>query len=165
MIKYAARGTNLYNDWSPQTKGAQYVAFMNTAKTALAELDASNTKYEIAGMLWLQGESDAYGRRAKSYEKNLTEFIAHIRAQFKAPTMPFVIARVRSYYGGETGQARIVRDAQVKIAGTDKNIGWFDTDDCSMLNAGHYDAAGLIEIGKRFAVEYMRITGSTPKDK
>jgi hypothetical protein len=157
LVKYAASGTALYNDWDPKTKGKQYVAFMNTTRSALAELDASKTKYEIAGMLWLQGESDAHENKAETYEKNLTEFIAHMRTHFKTPKMPFVIARVRNHYGGKTGQAKIVRDAQVKIAGADKNVGWFDTDDCSMLNAGHYNAAGLIDIGKRFAVEYKKI--------
>lgn len=157
LIKYAAGGTALYNDWDPKTKGRQYLSFMNTTKAALSELDASKMNYEIAGMLWLQGESDAHENKAETYEKNLTEFIAHIRTQFKTPTMPFIIARVRNHYGGKTGQARIVRDAQVKVASADKNIGWFDTDDCSMINAGHYDAAGLIEIGKRFAEEYKKI--------
>lgn len=157
LVKYAVPGTALYNDWSPKDKGDQYVGFMETVKTALADLDASEINYEVAGMLWLQGESDANENKAEDYEKNLTKFIAHMRTKFKAPEMPFIIARVRAYYGGETGQARIVRDAQVKIAGAVKNVGWFDTDDCSMANEGHYNGAGLIEIGKRFAAGYQRI--------
>ena len=48
LVKYAAGGTALYNDWAP-TSGPQYQRFMATAKPALADLDASETKYEVVG--------------------------------------------------------------------------------------------------------------------
>jgi hypothetical protein len=32
-----------------------------------------------------------------------------------------------------------------------ENVAWCDTDDCSMMDKGHYDATDLLEIGKRFA--------------
>jgi hypothetical protein len=158
LVKYARGGTALYDDWSPEIKGEQYAGFMKTAKGALTELESSKVTYEISGMLWLQGESDAHENKAEEYEQNLTKFIAHMRKEFNAPDMPFIIARVRSHYGGKTGQAKIVRDAQVKVAESDQNAGWFDTDDCSMHNAGHYDAAGLVEIGKRFAATLQEVT-------
>ena len=163
LIKHAVGGTALYDDWDPKIKGDQYVIFLKTVKAALAELDSSKVKYEISGMLWLQGESDAHENKAETYEKNLTEFIAHMRTEFKTPEMPFIIARVRNFYGGKTGQAKIVRDAQVKVADTDQNVGWFDTDNCSMANAGHYDAAGLIEIGKRFAATFQEVVDEAKK--
>lgn len=160
LVKYALDGTALYNDWSPEVKGRPYKSFMSLSKQALADLDSSKVNYEIAGMLWLQGESDAAENKAEAYEKNLTKFIAHMRTEFITPDMPFIIARVRSHYGGKTGQAKIVRDAQVNIAKADKSVHWFDTDDCSMLNAGHYNAAGLIEIGKRFAATFQKVASN-----
>ncbi len=158
LIKYAVGGTALYNDWAP-TNGKQYKGFMQTAKAALADLDAAGTKYEIAGMLWLQGESDAAEKKGQDYEKNLTAFITHMRKQFKNPDMPFIIARVRNHYGGKTGQAKLVRDAQVKVTKELKNVAWFDTDKLPMVNAGHYNSAGLIEIGKLFASAYKSTIG------
>ena len=163
LVKYAASGTALYNDWSPQTKGEQYLRFVNTVKNALSKLKASGTNYEVAGMMWLQGESDAHEGKADTYEKNLAEFIAHMRKQFKTPEMPFVIARVRNYYGRKTGQARIVRKAQVKVAESTKNAAWFNTDDCSMFNKGHYNMAGLVKIGERFAAKYQEIVRKAEK--
>lgn len=156
LIKYAVSGTALYNDWSPALPGEQYTGFMNTARAALADLEAAKREYEIAAMLWLQGESDAVEDMADSYEHNLVGFIAHMRAQFKTPEMPFILARVLGHYGRKTGQATIVREVQVRIASADKNAAWFDTDDCTLINEGHYDAAGLVEIGHRFAREYRR---------
>lgn len=163
LVKYAKGGTALYDDWSPDVKGEQYTKFMQNAKGALADLDASKVKYEIVGMLWLQGESDADENKGEDYEKNLTSFIAHMRKEFKTPDMPFVIARVRDHFGGATGQAKIVRDAQVKIGNSGKINAWFDTDDLSMRNPGHYDGAGLLEIGKRFAASLEKIEKQNTK--
>jgi len=121
-------------------------------------------KYKVVGMLWLQGESDAHKGKAESYEKNLTKFLAHMREQFDAPKMPFIIARVMNHFGGNTGQAKIVRDAQQKIGETDPHAAWFDTDGLPLLNAGHYNSDGLIEIGKRFAKAYGEVVGRQSKD-
>ena len=94
LVKYAINGTALYNDWAP-TAGPQYIGFMKAAQRALADLEANQVPYEIAGMLWLQGESDAKENMGAEYEKNLSAFIEHMRRQFKTPEMPFIIARVR----------------------------------------------------------------------
>ncbi len=150
LVKYAANGTALYNDWSP-TGGPQYKKFMQTAQAAIAKLEKEGVNYEIAGMLWMQGESDAREGKAESYEENLRHFIMHMREQFNAPRMRFVIARVRGHYGGNTGQAKIVREAQEAIAKTTEGVEWFDTDDYPMANAGHYNGEGLIMMGKDFA--------------
>jgi hypothetical protein len=155
FIKYAAGGTALYDDWSHELKGAQYSEFMRTANEAIVDLRNSGTAFEIAAMLWFQGESDAAEGQAESYEANLVNFIAHMREQFETPEMPFIIARVLSFYGGETGQAAIVRDAQVKVAEADPNAAWFDTDDSPVIdpqtNQGHYNAEGNLLNGRRFA--------------
>ena len=155
LVKYAKSGTALYNDWAP-SGGPQYKAFMATAKAALANLDDSGTKYEILGMLWLQGESDALEKQGQAYEKNLSDFIKHMREQFKTPDMPFLIARVRDHYG-KGPQADAVRAAQENLAKTMKNVAWFNTDDCTLFNAGHYDSGGLIVIGDRFAKAYSEL--------
>jgi hypothetical protein len=155
FIKYAAGGTALYDDWSPELKGPQYSTFMTTAKAALNNLRDSETDFEIVAMLWFQGESDASEGQAESYEANLVNFIAHMREQFELSEMPFVIARVLSFYGGETGQAKIVRDAQVKIGESDPNAAWFDTDTSPVIhpvdNQGHYNAEGNVRNGLGFA--------------
>ncbi|MFT6794608.1 MAG: hypothetical protein ACJAR1_002619 [Rubritalea sp.] len=165
LVKYAASGTALYNDWSP-SGGPQYKQFMKTALAAIANLDKEGVKYEIAGMLWMQGESDAKENKGEAYEKNLKDFIGNMREQFKTPKMPFIIARVKDHYGGKTGQAKIVRDAQVNIAKTDEGVEWFDTDKYPMVNAGHYNGEGLVIMGKDFAKALLAIEPqSSPKPK
>jgi hypothetical protein len=155
LIKSAVSGSNLHTHWAP-TNGNCYMGFMKTARAALADLDANKVPYEIVGMLWLQGESDAGSPKRTDCEKNLTQFIAHMRETFKTPKMPFIIARVKQHYGGKEG-SKFVRDAQVKIGETDKNAACFDTDDCEMFNVGHYNSAGLIVIGTRFADAFNKL--------
>lgn len=156
LIKYAINGTALYNDWKPE-EGPQYSGFMQAAQSALANLEAQQIPYEIAGMLWLQGESDANEQMGAAYEANLAAFIQKMRSEFKTPEMPFIIARVRNFYGkGE--QAHMVRSAQQRLAKKIPLVAYFDTDDLNpLVNGGHYSMESTIEIGKRFATTYMKI--------
>ncbi len=150
LVKYAINGTALYNDWAP-TAGPQYIGFMTAAQGALADLQANQVPYEIAGMLWLQGESDAVEKMGAEYEHNLSAFIVQMRSEFKTPEMPFIIARVRDFYG-KGAQANRVRDAQQSLSEKTKQVAWFDTDDLNpLINGGHYALPSVIEIGNRFA--------------
>jgi hypothetical protein len=163
LIKYAANGTALYNDWAP-IDGPQYIGFMTAARGALADLEANQVPYEISGMLWLQGESDAVENMGAAYEKNLGAFIDHMRIEFKTPEMPFIIARVRDFYG-KGPQSDLVRDAQQTLAEKMEHVAWFDTDDLNpLVNGGHYGLAGVLEIGNRFAETYMETVSETKQE-
>jgi hypothetical protein len=124
---------------------------MRAMTAALRDRSSKNIEVEIAGMLWLQGESDAQEMKGEDYKKNLLAFIKHMRTEFYNWKMPFVIARVRDFYGRGV-QAQMVRDAQVEVANETEYVTWFDTDDCGQLiKGGHYTSDGLIKIGKKFA--------------
>ena len=84
LVKYAASGTALHDDWSPTLQGEQYLNFMKITKAALMNLDDSGVEYKLSAMLWLQGESDAHENRAETYKKNLADFISHLRTEFSA---------------------------------------------------------------------------------
>jgi len=164
LVKYAVNGTALFNDWKPIT-GSQYIGFMNTVNAALAHLDNNGIDYEISGMLWMQGESDAYEGQAAGYETNLRNFISVMRTELGTPEMPFIIARVLDYYGGtlpplvgsqtDPTQADIVRAAQVAVAESTPYVGWFDSDNYQVANPisnpGHYGTQGQLDLGNDFA--------------
>lgn len=165
LVKYAANGTALYNDWSPTT-GAQYIGFMDTVNSALTDLETNGINYEISGMLWMQGESDALEGEASSYETNLLNFITVMRAAFSTPEMPFIIARVRDYYGGggtPPTQADLVRAAQVTVAESTSYVSWFDTDAYQMVNSGHYGTQGQLDMGNDFATANLAYIPSVLK--
>ncbi|MDD7985321.1 DUF1961 family protein [Lentisphaera marina] len=157
LVKYAANGTNLYKKWAPST-GRQYINFMKASYGALADLENKKIPYEITGMLWLQGESDGKEQKGAEYKKNLSNFIKDIRLRFNSPNMPFIIARVRNFYG-KGKEAQLVRKAQADLAQEMASVACFDTDDLNpLINGGHYNLENTITIGQRFAQNFDLIS-------
>ena len=157
LIKYAAGNTNLAVDWDPDS-GPQYRRFKETVTAGLEALTDRGDTYEIAGMVWMQGESDsAFANMAPKYRANLTRFIARVRRDFDVPDVPIVIGRI--FLGvGSFRHAAKVRAAQVAVAERDKHASWVNLDGLSQQPAGvEFDGPGTIEMGKRFAKAMQRL--------
>jgi hypothetical protein len=156
LIKSATGGTSLAGDWkpTPDAMGPQYILFRSRVDAALANLTAAGKKYTIVGMIWMQGENDStVPEHAKAYEENLKNFIKQVRDDVHAPEMKFVIGRITymSKPWAPMENIDLVRAAQQKVAETDGNAAWFDTDDLQWAYYGHYGTSGQIELGQRFA--------------
>jgi len=114
--------------------------------------------YEIAGFLWLQGESDSMDMfRVEQYQENLLDLISDLRNDLNAPDMPFMIARIHAgppkspwTYASLIWEAELYADDNVV------NVASFATSD---LNPGyHYQengplpqSADYVTMGARFA--------------
>jgi hypothetical protein len=150
FVKYAVSGTSLWNDWRA-TDGVQYISFMNAVDNALLSV----SEPEIVGMLWMQGESDAYPphstlEHAQEYQQNLTNFIQHVRTDLGIPDLPVVIGRISQ--SSVWTWRDIVRQAQVNVSQTVPNTAIFTTDDLPLLTDNmHYNASGTATLGRRFA--------------
>ena len=156
LIKHAVGGTDLASYWYPGTyradpaQGAGYRDFLTTIDAALTDLDAEGTDWEIAGMIWMQGESDAFTpEMAAAYESNLTTFIGRVRDDVAAPEMPFSIGKIHCptcTYGD------VVRAGEDGVAATVPHVVAFETTDLP-INADniHYDGSGMRTLGERFA--------------
>lgn len=156
LLKCAWGGTNLHVQWRPPSSGGQtgdlYKGFVEAVHDGIAALDPSYAP-KIAGMIWMQGEADALVEEmAPPYEDNLTNLIADLRAEFSLPNMPFVIGQIADVdtyrppmWGAE------VRAAQSDVARTTPSVAIFDTSDLRLLDSWHYDAPGMLELGRRFA--------------
>lgn len=154
LVKFAVGGTSLWDHWAPNT-GIWHTEFVARATGALARLEADGVNYEVSGMLWMQGESDAADNKGAFYESNLRAFIADIRTRFGISDLPFYLGRVRDYYG-TAAQSSLVRDAQAAVADSTINVEWFDTDGFGPLIAGgHYDTNGQAQMGTTFANIYL----------
>ena len=158
LVKYANGGTTQAVGWNPNGSGVEYNMFKSAAFAALQNLTSAGKSPEIAGMIWMQGESDALDGYASAYEDNLRNFISEVRDDFGVPDMPFALGRIITYWGSEADNAT-VRDAQVAVAEDTDHVAWIDTDDLSWDGAydGHYGTEGQIILGQRFAGKIVQL--------
>jgi len=160
IIKIAWGGTNLGVQWRPPsaggTTGELFNNWVDLYSSALADLDPA-FEPEIAGMLWMQGESDTGDETmAKDYGKNLTALIKDFRTQTKSPNMPFVLATISKAPAWDK-YGDIVRAAQAEVAKTVSNTATFLTEDYGMTDPWHYDTPGMVSLGERFAVAMRKL--------
>lgn len=150
LIKHARGGTSLAVNWKPGpvgTGGSDYLGFRATVTSALNALTSAGHTYQIAGMLWLQGESDQ-GTNATNYQTNLTNFIADMRGNYGS-NLPFLIGGI----GYQSADYTVVSAAQQAVADALPNVEYFSNYDLlgpthTLL---HFDAAGEQLIGQRYA--------------
>ncbi len=152
LIKCGWSGTSLQGDWRPPsaggTTGALYKNLIQTVDKALAALDP-DIDYELSGMCWMQGESDACNiYPANEYESSLTAFINDVRNEFNAPTLPFIIAMIDD--SDVWVENAIVRQAEVNISKNVPYVGIFDTKDYE-TDGTHYKTQGILDMGSDFA--------------
>jgi len=168
LIKYAVSGTSLWNDWRA-TDGVEYINFINAVDDAL--LSVSDP--EIAGLVWMQGESDAYPLHstlayAEAYEQNLTTFIQAVRSEFGVPDMPFVIGQISDSSVWTWGD--IVQQAQLTVSQTIQNTALVVTSDLGLkADEMHYNSQGTVQLGRRFAnvmhnLEFAASSASSSSD-
>ena len=89
LVKYGLSSTNLAVGWNPNGTGAVYNVFKARVAAAIADLTGAGKSPEIAGMIWMQGESDAMDHtHAVAYKENLKGFVTKVRSDFHTANMP-----------------------------------------------------------------------------
>jgi hypothetical protein len=155
LVKYAESGSNLAVDWKPDGTGPQYNAFKSRVNAALQNLNDAHLNPEVAGMIWMQGESDANKHDfAVNYATNLAVFINKVRLDFGAANMRFVIGQIDNWAWGATADCDLVRTAQQTVAEADGNAAWFNTDNLQRVYTGHYGTQGQTDLGILFANKF-----------
>ncbi|MEM6926814.1 MAG: sialate O-acetylesterase [Myxococcota bacterium] len=156
LIKHAVGGTNLFDDWDPDT-GSQYQELAATVADGLLALVDEGLTPEIRGFAWLQGEADVVqGRSQAEYANDLTELIEAVRSDFAGgDDLRFVIGRLsdRQFDGNvdlEVGREAI-QAAQEDVAGTVANVALVDTDRLRLRDDRHYDAPSQVAMGTLMA--------------
>ncbi|GEM_PF-3450370 len=108
-------------------------------------------KLDSVSFIWMQGEADAKGGTAATYEDALTKLIKQVRDDMGRQDVSVVIGRISDHMKGDKDWD-IVRDAQVKVAEKDPLASWIDTDECNgSANGLHCDANGYKKMGESFA--------------
>jgi hypothetical protein len=174
LIKYSRGGTSIHIDgarkfgcWDPDFSIGngvnQYDHFLATLNNAFAveDIDGDGEADEliVAGILWMQGESDAHQLYiANLYYENLKRTMDIFRAALRNNDLPVVIGRISDSGNDDDGlvwnYGNIVRWQQARFVNRDKNAGLVtSTDDYGYSDKWHYDSKGYIDFGKQFAKE------------
>jgi len=170
IIKYAKGGSSLGVDWKPNnhaptnSEGVHYQTFQKVVNKGLAVLHGQypHSKIKLAGMIWVQGESDIDGGEKLSgpYGANLANFISDVRAKFDLD-LPFYFSSISSQQTVYSTPAAklypdylLVRSGQAWVAATVDNARMIDIDDPTFATKAdhlHFDARGQQALGAAFA--------------
>ncbi|UCH63280.1 MAG: hypothetical protein JSU77_02165 [Fidelibacterota bacterium] len=177
IIKYSRGGTSIdtaaagnHGCWEIDFEGGtgagqgvnQYDHFRATVRQAAAlrdiDWDGDLDRLTPAGIVWMQGESDAYYTEeiACRYQDNLKRLMDQIRVVFGADEMAVVIGRISDSGKDDDGKlwdhGEIVRDAQAAFVEADGHAALVtETDSYGYSDPWHYDTPGYIDLGRRFA--------------
>lgn len=178
IIKYSRGGTSIHQDaagnfgcWEPDFENGvsegrginQYDHFLATISNATheADIDGDGTKDRLvpAGIVWMQGESDAsYTLEiAQQYEANLKRLMDLIRATLRVDDLPVVIGQI-SDSGNDKEDGKVwdfgpeLRRGQRAFVEHDSSARLVtSTDQYGYSDPWHYDSAGYLDLGKQFA--------------
>ncbi len=172
IIKYALGGSGLavgvgYGNWHPDfSEGAglnQYDHALKTLRNAFAvtDIDGDGVPDRLipSGIVWMQGEADAYDSQAAAdeYHANLERLMGLLRAALRVNDLPIVIGRITDSGMSEDGSVMdyidTVQKAQQDFAANDTCAAYVTvTDDLTYLDDGwHYDSEGFVRLGTAFA--------------
>lgn len=149
IIKYVASGSYI-REWSPTQP--LYQGLLRQI-TLLKLPDALST---IDAIVWMQGESDCRSvQLAQQYGQRLNQFITKLRRDLKSPNSLFIMGGVSPQNKGFPAIEQ-VRVQQQKVHQTVTNTRYIETNDLPTFDNTHFNTAGLIELGKRFAAAYIQ---------
>ncbi len=172
IIKYALGGSGLaqgvgYGNWHPDfSEGAglnQYDHALKTLRNALAHTDIDGDgvadRLTPSGIVWMQGEADAYDSQAAAdeYRENIERLMGLLRAALRVDDLPVVIGQITDSGMSDDGSVmdyiETVQRAQQDFVSEDACAAYVTiTDDLNYLDDGwHYDTDGFIRMGTAFA--------------
>jgi hypothetical protein len=133
-----ARGGSWIALWSKgNTRLSLYHDAVNRARLAKEQLDAMGIASRIAGILWLQGESDATEERFEAYQQRLDQLIEDFRADLGVEDLPFVAATIGSFIDGKIGRFTRTKEINEVLLSLPQRIPHTDCVDARHLVDGH----------------------------
>ena len=171
IIKYALGGSGLaegvgYSNWHPDfSEGAGLNQYDNALKTlrnefAQSDIDGDGIADRLvpSGIVWMQGEADAYDSQAAAdeYRANLERLMDLLRAAMRVYDLPVVIGKITDSGMSEDGSVmdyiETVQKAQQDFVKSDSCAEYVTaTDDLPYLDDGwHYNTEGFIRLGIAF---------------
>ena len=109
-------------------------------------------------ILWMQGETDARYEELKSgYPERMEQIITALRNDLRCPDAPFLMGQINPAKEKNFEFADEVRAAQQALAARIPNVYLVATEGLTKrADAVHYDTPGEMELGRRFAQEFLK---------
>jgi len=172
-------------DWSPDSSGEAFDLLISNVLAAQTNLIGAGETPRIAGLFWMQGESDAKSgivgtpgfsppppqpSTANAYEANLTNFIASVRNDLGVADLPVFVGKINigdnpaitnpvSNYNTVVGQwdfTPAIQAAQAAVADADPNAYLIETDQLNPISDFvHFNQPGQVALGEAFAASYL----------
>jgi hypothetical protein len=161
IVKLGITSTSLGGNWNPNGSGAVYNLFKQRVDAAIGNLVGQGKTPQVAGMVWMQGEEDStMASYASSYGTNIGNLVSTVRNTYNtygAQNMKFVAGRITymTQLWASRSQVDLVRDAQGSIQSHVANTSCVNTDDLQWGYYGHYGTQGQIDLGNRFANQFV----------
>lgn len=159
LIKVSQGATALFDVWKAPT-GSLYQLLTKTVREQMQVL-STRGRPEIAGFLWLQGESDGMVlEQANLYRDNLLTMLGQLRVDLALATMPVVAGLIATDCCWP--YADTIRKSTTQVSTMVGNMKVVETDDLPMstIAVGHYSAQGQLELGSRFANAATALIGT-----
>ncbi len=157
LIPCAVGGSPI-ETWEPGAfdKATKTHPWDDAIKRAHAALAAGTLK----GILWHQGESDSNVERAPLYSQRLHQLIARFRTTLAAPEVPFLAGQMGIFPENPWSPEKIIVDqVHQDLPKQIENSAFVSAE--GLTHKGdkvHFDAASYRELGRRYAVAYLRLT-------
>lgn len=171
IIKVAAGGTDLGNDWNPDQPGGfkMYPLLLKTVRSSLKQLDDEGVDYRLEGFVWHQGENDMFNKDYLAhYGDNLEHFIARCRADLSAPKLKFYIGELctKTIWGMDLRPRMYAISLGQKQAAANMPLVEYVPTSHVAVEIGnpvglhyHYGTLGQLEHGVNYAEAYLRTIG------
>ncbi len=171
IIKCAAGGTSLGEDWNPDNPSGfkLYPLALQLIQSSIAELDRMKVPYRIEGFMWHQGENDMFSNQFKTnYGTNLKNFLGKWRRELHTPALKFYIGELctKTIWGMDNrANMYAINTGQKSVTKTDTLAEFIPTShDAVEIGGGaglhyHYGTLGQLEHGVNYADAYLRTVG------
>jgi hypothetical protein len=165
LIIKASRGGGGNTYWSAEAfrkdanLGHMWGHLRNVLQQSLGALAASGRPFRLAAFLYIQGESNGPAE-AELADVRLEELIGSVRELAdtwqpnSASSMHTLIGEIAASQSTEA--RKLTTTKQANLPGRRKDVSFIETRDLPLKVDGiHFDRAGKLEIGRRFATEFL----------
>lgn len=162
IIPGSLGGTNLVVQWQrdgaePANRGTLYGSLLHRALLQGGE--------PPRGILWMQGESDAFlSRGIAAYRADLERLLSQYRSDLARPALHAVVGQLGVYLSSDLVQWTAIQEAQRQVALADPECSLAVTIDQPLADPIHFSVAGYREMGARFAAAALEEHHGFPAD-